>query len=469
MKIHGRFGIEVNMRQKSRIWVAIFLIMVMLGGVLGDFRAITWSQAATVTRYYIFLDGTSFEVSKQDYETIYNNQGDKEALFECLQRILGDRMPESISVVSGKVVTTSDDTSDQPGTGLPTTSVSADFVIRNGELISYQGSSTVVTVPDTVTSIGSLAFYNNSKVKSVVLPSSVVSVSKYAFAYCSALKYVVFPKETVTLGSDVIYKCPKLTNIAAPKSSKAYQYALDNDITVTTSSNTMFHASHSYLLLGDSQKNALLNNVYSIKWKSSKKSVVSVSSTGKVKAKKSGSATITATANGKKYTYKVTVYKKTQKNRVNQIVKSTINKSMSNYDKVKAVHDWMVQNVKYDYYRLLSGNIPKVSHTAKGALIRKVAVCDGYAHAFMKVMRKLNIPCCFVVGRSGGVGHAWNMVKLGGKWYHIDVTFDDPIINNTNTNTTPYYTYFLKSTSVMKKSHSWVKAKYPACISKKYD
>lgn len=457
------------MRRKSRIWVACFLIMVMLGGVLGNFTSATWSQAATVTRYYISLDGTSFEVSKQDYEMIYNNQSDKETLLQCLKRILGDRMPESVSVVSGKVVTTSDGTSDQFGTSLPVTSASTDFVIQNGELISYQGSSTVVTVPDTVTSIGSLAFYNNAKVKAVILPSSVVSVSKYAFAYCPALKYVVFPKETVTFGSDVIYKCTKLTNIAAPKSSKAYQYAQDNDITVTTGSSTMFHMSHSYLLMGDSEKNVLLNNVYSVKWKSSKKSVVTVSSAGKIKAKKNGSATITATANGKKYTYKVTVYKKTQKNRVNQIIKSTIQKSMSNYDKVKAVHDWMVQNVKYDYYRLLSGNIPNVSHTAKGALIRKVAVCDGYAHAFQKVMNKLKIPCRFVVGRSGGVGHAWNMVKLGGKWYHVDVTFDDPIINNTNTNTTPYYTYFLKSTSVMKKSHSWLKSKYPACTSKKYD
>ncbi len=82
--------------------------------------------------------------------------------------------------------------------------------------------------------------------------------------------------------------------------------------------------------------------------------------------------------------------------------------------------------------------------TAKGALLKKVAVCDGYSHAFQMVMRKLKIPCRFVTGSSGGVGHAWNMVKLSGKWYHIDVTFDDPIINGTNTNKIPYYTYFFE-------------------------
>jgi len=153
----------------------------------------------------------------------------------------------------------------------------------------------------------------------------------------------------------------------------------------------------------------------------------------------------------------------------NQIIKSVIKKDMTNYQKVQAVHNWMIRNVKYDYYSLKRGYVPSVSHTAKGALLKKVAVCDGYSRAFQMVMRKLKIPCRFVTGSSGSVGHAWNMVKLSGKWYHIDVTFDDPIINGTNTNKKPYYTYFLKSSSVMKKTHHFTASKYPKCNSKKYD
>ena len=194
-----------------------------------------------------------------------------------------------------------------------------------------------------------------------------------------------------------------------------------------------------------------------------------VSSSGKVKAKKTGKATITATANGKKYKYKVTVLKKTEKNRVKQIIKVSVKKDMTKYEKIKAVHNWFIKNVKYDYYHYLSGNVPMVSHTAKGALLKKVAVCDGYAYAFQKVMKKLGIGCKFVVGTGGGGGHAWNMVKTGGKWYHVDVTFDDPIVNRSNANTTPYYTYFMKSSSVMKKTHSWKTSQYPKCTSKKYD
>ena len=98
-----------------------------------------------------------------------------------------------------------------------------------------------------------------------------------------------------------------------------------------------------------------------------------------------------------------------------------------------------------------------------------MAVCDGYAYAFQKIMKHLHIPCRFVVGRSGKIGHGWNMVKLEGKWYHIDVTFDDPIVNGSDANTIPRYKYFLKSTSVMRRTHTWKISKYPKCKSKKYD
>lgn len=451
-----------------KIGVVLLLLVSLTGGIVGNTGYTLTSQAAEVTRYYIYLDQTGYEVTKEQYQQIYSNQNDQQALLQYLRLILGDRMPASFSVVYGRVVT-----SDDGQTALipPTTTVSdlSDYVIQEGVLVSYKGTSAIVQVPSGVTRISSLAFYNNSNVKAVILPSSVTSVEKYAFANCSSLKYIVFPKETVSFGSKIIYQCNKLTNIVAPKGSKAYRYAQNNNLVVTTGKSAKLSQSHCYLLVGDSQKNVLYNNISSVTWKSSKKSVVTVSSGGTLKAKKKGTATVTATAGGKEYTCKVTVYTKNVDMRVDQVIRSVIRKDMTRYEKVKAVHNWMIRNVKYDYYRLKQGYIPRVSHTAKGALVKKVAVCDGYAHAFQMIMKKLKIPCRFVVGSSEGVGHAWNMVKLGGKWYHVDVTFDDPIINGRNTNTTPYYTYFMKSSSVMKKSHNWVKSKYPKCTSKKYN
>ena len=154
-----------------------------------------------------------------------------------------------------------------------------------------------------------------------------------------------------------------------------------------------------------------------------------------------GKAKITARFGKKKYTLTVQVQTKSEDKRVDQVIKTVIKKGMSTRDKVKAVHNWLIRNVKYDYDNYLRGTVPKVSHTSKGALVRGLAVCDGYSKAFMKIMRKLKIPCRMLAGVSEGGGHAWNLVKVGGKWLHVDVTFDDPIVNGKNTNTRPRYTY----------------------------
>ena len=57
-----------------------------------------------------------------------------------------------------------------------------------------------------------------------------------------------------------------------------------------------------------------------------------------------------------------------------------------------------------------------------------------YALAFQRIMQEMKIPCMYVKGKD----HAWNMVKLKGKWYFVDVTWDDSFGG---------YKYFLKGTS----------------------
>ena len=226
----------------------------------------------------------------------------------------------------------------------------------------------------------------------------------------------------------------------------------------------------SLLLPGDTEKMPLFNSL-DAKYSSSNKKIVSVDKKGTIHAKKKGSATITAVCGTVKYHYKVKVYKKNQNERIKQIRKSEkLPGGKSRINRIKAVHDWMVRNISYDYNSYRKGRVPGVAHTSKGALIRKLCVCDGYAYGFLKVMKSMNIPCKVVHGTADGVSHAWNMVKIGKKWYHIDVTWDDPIIENSNANTVPNYTYFLKSTAYMKAhDHHFQEKKYPKCTSKKYD
>ncbi len=69
------------------------------------------------------------------------------------------------------------------------------------------------------------------------------------------------------------------------------------------------------------------------------------------------------------------------------------------------------------------------SHTAYGAIVDGLAVCDGYSAGFSLIMERLGIPSMIVTGEAGEPwntgGHAWNMVQLDGNWYEVDTTWDD--------------------------------------------
>ena len=88
-----------------------------------------------------------------------------------------------------------------------------------------------------------------------------------------------------------------------------------------------------------------------------------------------------------------------------------------------------------------------------GALVNRCTVCEGYARSFKDIMDDLNIPCLIACGtgiNSTGEteSHAWNYVMLDGKWYAIDVTWDDPIIiGNGRVGDSIKYRYYLKGSN----------------------
>ncbi len=103
-----------------------------------------------------------------------------------------------------------------------------------------------------------------------------------------------------------------------------------------------------------------------------------------------------------------------------------VESDMEPYEKALAVHDYLIQNCKYDYANMQANTVPEISHTAYGALVDGQAVCDGYAGAYLYIMRdKLGIPCRIVTSEQ--MVHSWNMIQLDGKWYHVDLTWDDPV------------------------------------------
>ena len=145
-------------------------------------------------------------------------------------------------------------------------------------------------------------------------------------------------------------------------------------------------------------------------------------------------------------------------NPANEITSRIITDSMTDIQKVKAIHDWLVNNVEYDTKGYNSGNISAESYTAEGLFKNRVAVCDGYSKAFLAMAECAGLDSVRITGiaynssSSTGESHSWNQVKVNGKWYNIDVTWDDPIITNSNEDNLSYQ-YFLIPDSVMNRDH----------------
>lgn len=95
---------------------------------------------------------------------------------------------------------------------------------------------------------------------------------------------------------------------------------------------------------------------------------------------------------------------------------------LSEIDAIQTVHDYLVLNTVYDSATAATGS-GGVAHDAEGLLLNGMAVCSGYASAFKLFMALKGIPCEYVQND----GHAWNLVQLNNEWYHVDVTWDDPV------------------------------------------
>ena len=337
--------------------------------------------------------------------------------------------------------------------------------------LCYVGTEEVVTVPGSIKELDQYAFYGNKAVKAIIIPATVARIKDYSIYNAPNLRFVVFYGNPA-IAKKGIANCPNIRNISIPcNGTYAQQCAEENGIPVQVGYSTGFKKRKVYLIKGDTFQQGLCNSLTDpVSWKSSRKKVVTVDAAGKIKARSKGTAVITARTETGEYAYTVQVYTKTVPNRVKQIKKEEKIRSLSDYDRIKAVHNWMIRNVRYDYRNYLKGKIPMSSGTVEGALLKKKCVCQGYAVAFCKLMSSYHIPCKYVHGKAGSGNHAWNMVKLNGKWYHIDVTWDDPIVNGRGNNTNIHYTYFLKSTSYMlAHRHSFKISAYPKCKSTVYD
>lgn len=115
------------------------------------------------------------------------------------------------------------------------------------------------------------------------------------------------------------------------------------------------------------------------------------------------------------------------------------------------INNYLIDNCEYN-------SEDSMRHNAYGALVRGAAVCDGYSKAFQILCNRLGIECVGINGyspefnrengESSDTGHMWNCVKIGGSWYHIDVTWNDGDAHIQR------YLYFNVTTDEINKNHT---------------
>ena len=130
---------------------------------------------------------------------------------------------------------------------------------------------------------------------------------------------------------------------------------------------------------------------------------------------------------------------------------------ISEYERVVAVNEYLCDNVYYPP----NEPYPDVTHSVYGALVNGCSVCEGYACSAAAILREMGVTSDLVIGYcTNGGCHAWNLVKVDGNWYQLDVTWNDGGGRREE--------YLLVTDAYMLKSRTWDFGSYPGTPSQAY-
>ena len=121
---------------------------------------------------------------------------------------------------------------------------------------------------------------------------------------------------------------------------------------------------------------------------------------------------------------------------------------MTDEEIVLAYHEYLTSTVAYAYAAYLQGSLGGAhEYDMYGALVNHSSVCQGYAESMFYLLKKAGLSCA--IASSQNINHAWNIVKVNGKWYHVDATWDDPVWDMPGRSN---HDYFLVSFDTMNKN-----------------
>ena len=163
-------------------------------------------------------------------------------------------------------------------------------------------------------------------------------------------------------------------------------------------------------------------------------------------------------------------YDKAIYNAAQEVLDTVLVDGMSDLEKETAVYYWIVNNVNYDWtHQDVMIETPRESFTPYGGLVNHTAVCLGFATSFQLLMDMAGVECITVVGAAhlSTEDHGWNMVRLNGNWYCVDVTWD----SNNRENGYSWgresdWNYFNVTSDEMAVRHQWDYANVPEAVTR---
>ena len=333
------------------------------------------------------------------------------------------------------------------GTGITPSKFRYSYDTETGEatITGYSGTSDVLMIPAvaggyTVTKIGSFAFEGGHYVSAYV-PTTIQSIGYYAFSGTD-LTSISLPASVTLVDQRAFYNCRSLTSviIKGPAVLKASSFADCTALTsvkLADSSQTYFYFNHQ--AFSNNPNLYTVNGVSALSYQTD--------SEGRLYPVLNPAITA-AVRNHFSRSIKVGFVDEYCTALCNYIVETETDPWMCDALKARQLHDWLIRHCEYEDCLNGERTIDNENHVASSVFLSYAinvrgqgigeTVCDGYAKAYTMLLAAAGIESYHI----GTSSHAWNLVKIGDKYYHVDVTWDD------HTNGTQYgtmYNNFLKS------------------------
>lgn len=246
-----------------------------------------------------------------------------------------------------------------------------EFIIKDGVLIQYNGFDSEITIPNGVSKIENKTFYRCNFLTKIVIPNSVIEIGEYAFADCY-LENIKLP-ENLKLVGKYAFANTKL---------KSEEIVFKQDCFIEDTAFYGCEDSEEEYLESIAKSEAFLSQEIN-PWK----------------------------------------FIDVQSEQILKLSEEIIGNLKTDYEKARAISEWIVEHIKYDDYRKMNRTFSSVVLEPEEVSVRGCTVCEGYARLTKALLCAIHIPTLHIIGHLKGqesVWHAWNTAFIDGHWIWID-------------------------------------------------